>query len=504
MSDTAANDDPGRTNTAGVAPQPGAPANTAHPTAAMQAVVVVHGMGEQRPMDTIKAFVNAVWETDPDITRNGLPDSTQVWSKPDQRTGSLELRRITTRETIPDQVFPGGVRTDFYELYWADLTAGSTWDQFTSWVCGLLFRPWSRVPPDVHSAWLLLWFLSLVVVALAIIGILPASVWSANPALAAWQWLFVAAAAAATAIIHNTVTTTFGRVVRYTQATPDNIAARANVRDRGLKLLRSLHDETTDYKRIIVVAHSLGSILAHDLLSYFWAERDAARKIPDNGPEFDDLCALESAAHRVGANPDTGTADAAALREYFAAQRRLRLRFGKGWLISDFVTLGSPLTHAEFLLASSKADLEQRKIARELPESPPYRESLDPIVLQHAVAIGKLPVDAAVPQNLLMSFPVPPAYRVWELHHAAPFAVVRWTNIYDPAKFVFFGDVIGGPLAAVFGPAIIDVNLKGLRGQSYCFTHTKYWTLDGDKKHIAALRAAVNLLDRPDVDPNHV
>jgi hypothetical protein len=32
-----------------------------------------------------------------------------------------------------------------------------------------------------------------------------------------------------------------------------------------------------------------------------------------------------------------------------------------------------------------------------------------------------------------------------ELHRAAPFAVVRWTNIYDPAKLVFFGDIIGGP-----------------------------------------------------------
>jgi hypothetical protein len=121
--------------------------------AAMQAVVVIHGMGEQRPMDTIKAFVRAVWETDEDITRNGLPNPTQVWSKPDERTGSLELRRITTRETITSPPeFPGGVRTDFYELYWADLTAGSTWNQFTAWVGGLLFRPWNRVPRDVHLA----------------------------------------------------------------------------------------------------------------------------------------------------------------------------------------------------------------------------------------------------------------------------------------------------------------------------------------------------------------
>jgi hypothetical protein len=157
------------------------PAAAAKAAAAMQAVVVIHGMSEQRPMDTIKGFVRAVWETDDEITRNKLPNPTQVWSKPDARTGSLELRRITTRETIPSHEFPGGVRTDSYELYWADLTAGSTWDQFVGWVGGLLIRPWRRVPPDVHLAWVLLWIASLIVAALAIVGILPATVWQYKP-----------------------------------------------------------------------------------------------------------------------------------------------------------------------------------------------------------------------------------------------------------------------------------------------------------------------------------
>jgi hypothetical protein len=47
-------------------------------------------MGEQMPMDTIKGFVRAVWETDTVITANGLPNPAEVWSKPDVRTGSLE------------------------------------------------------------------------------------------------------------------------------------------------------------------------------------------------------------------------------------------------------------------------------------------------------------------------------------------------------------------------------------------------------------------------------
>ena len=156
------------------APQP-ASAGTTH--ADMQAVVVIHGMGEQRPMDTIKAFVKAVWEADEVITANKLPHPTQVWSKPDVRTGSLELRRITTRESIPSASFPHGVRTDFYELYWADLTAGSTWDQLTGWVHGLLLRPLSRVPPDVRLAWVALWIATLIVIALAGLAAVPADSW---------------------------------------------------------------------------------------------------------------------------------------------------------------------------------------------------------------------------------------------------------------------------------------------------------------------------------------
>ena len=65
-----------------------------------QAIVVIHGMGEQMPMDTIKGFVHAAWETVTDLTANGLPNPAEVWSKPDVRTGSLELRRITTRQSI--------------------------------------------------------------------------------------------------------------------------------------------------------------------------------------------------------------------------------------------------------------------------------------------------------------------------------------------------------------------------------------------------------------------
>ena len=166
-------------------------------------------------------------------------------------------------------------------------------------------------------------------------------------------------------------------------------------------------------------------------------------------------------------------------------------------MITDFVTLGSPLAHAEFLIAASAEDLARRKFERELPQSPPLREDLDPKVFQLARATHKLPVGPSFETSKLISFPPPSSPHVWELHHAAPFAVVRWTNIYDSASLVFRGDIIGGPVANAFGPAIIDIDLKSLRGQSRSFTHTKYWAIDGEPIHIEVLRKAINLLDEP-------
>ena len=142
---------------------PAQPSTTPESHFPKQAIVVIHGIGEQRPMDTITDFVRAVWETDPDVCRNGKPLPAETWSKPDVRTGSLELRRITTRESTPTPAFPRGARSDFYELYWADLSAGSTWDEVRAWVAGLLCRnPFTSVPRDVMLAWIALWVLCLV------------------------------------------------------------------------------------------------------------------------------------------------------------------------------------------------------------------------------------------------------------------------------------------------------------------------------------------------------
>jgi hypothetical protein len=194
--------------------------------------------------------------------------------------------------------------------------------------------------------------------------------------------------------------------------------------------------------------------------------------------------------------------------EYLAAQTefghllRIRARPEEGqpdarWLISDFITLGSPLSHAEFLMAKSKDDLMQRQQDREYPTSPPLRELLDPGYEPRAIAAG---FEITPGRGQLLAFPFDPTQ--WQLHHACPFAATRWTNIHDPARLIAFGDLISGPVAPSFGHGIIDIDLRELRGQSWRFTHTRYWKLADDNAatdppcHIKELREALDLLGR--------
>ncbi len=470
-----------------------------------QAVVVIHGMGEQIPMDTLRGFIRNVWKGDKELTRNGLPNPEQVWSKPDTRAGSHELRRITTRQTRPLPDHDSGVRTDFYELYWADLTAGSKWDEFTSWVAHLLFRRWSRVPKDVREAYVLLLVSSIVIAVVAALALVPGEIWKGRTlggvgldGLATWNWVILLAAGAGGSLLHSGVTKTFGRVVRYTVAKPDHIATRQAVRERGLLLLSALH-EGGSYERIIIVSHSLGTILALDLLSYFWAQREAAHTIvADDEEELGALVALEVAAAKLCDSKGRTPAD---IQGFHRAQRRLRKMLAgrqapsegevdRRWLISDFVTLGSPLTHAEFLLAESKEDLTERFDDREMMKCPPEREQLDPAVQKWAARIFVNSDGQAL--DRLFSFPTVAGDRVtWELHHAAAFSVVRWVNVYDPPKGIFWGDLIGGPLSDTFGPGVTDVSLR----QQQFFTHTKYWSRAADSSPSQTLRLVVNLSD---------
>lgn len=444
-------------------------------------------------MDTIRSFVRTVWSQDitltPKLNKNSRredPDTKELinksWITPDDRAGSHELRRITTPEDV------NGVITDFYELYWSDVTQGTTVERLKAWVMGLLLRKWSDVPTDVRKLYVLLWIASLAFA-------LPALIAAAIPLLGlktvfhlpATAWTGIAAVMA---FILSRLLPFLGDVAIYVQAFPGTVGKRKEARERGLTLMSGLMEDRS-YDRIVMVAHSLGTILAYDLLQILWAKYAPNPKQPRDHP------ALLRSLRAVGAMAlPIGTAERAAVRfdkARLAAFRRLQweayeqLRIDPvgeplPWKISDFVTFGSPLTHAEFLMTHNKPALDRAVEERQLSTCPPVSEFKTPTILY-------------------------PSSNPKHPHHAAVFAATRWTNVYDEGNGWISGDPVSGSLEENFGPGIENIRVK-LRGKLGRFvTHTKYWDADArgeeivdgkptGRSHLDVMRYAVDLRRR--------
>jgi hypothetical protein len=269
--------------------------------------------------------------------------------------------------------------------------------------------------------------------------------------LAGIQWL----------VIHY-----IGDAARYLSATTRNIKLRQEIRADGIRLLKKIQAEGK-YERVIFVGHSLGSVIAYDILKHVWQEihEEYQRPVKSNQPA---LAQVEQIGEdlRQGFNGVT-------VKDYMDAQVKAwkELRgLGNPWLVTDLITLGSPLAHAAMLLASDEEDLRARQRQRELPTNPPVFEIEKRGKVEHR------------------SY----SYRVWDkygkkqdiplraLHHAGLFACTRWTNIYFPAHGNIFGDIVGGPLQPIFGPGIRDIAVrsgKPLRDRTLP-AHTSYWLIE--------------------------
>jgi hypothetical protein len=508
------------------------------------AVVVIHGMGEPRPLQTITAFVDTVYCQDQSLGRRGAAGPLNISISPDSATGSAELRRITTHAADGPQK-----RTDFYEFYWADIMDGTPVEMVTAWIQMLLLRaPW-RVPKSVRvfSAWLILWALFLIVVTAGFLTVYPdlaevdfiksmkaafgemTRFWTGMAFIAIGAAVllisFVLAllhpdrdvrrvklgvplvligigllvrflpaviieeprvwAAAITAVVgwfmNVLVAPYLGDVVRYVRATPSTVERRMMVRDRGIELLEALHAKRLDdedmwrhtqadandqpyYDRIVIVGHSLGSIVAYDLLQLFW-ERHGPTHHEDwpasNTKVQQALADVDQFVKQQWGKPQV---QPFAKAKFFAAQATLQdmLRIEKPhWRISDLITLGSPLAHSEFLLADSVAEMERAFDERRFATSPPHPDKArGPTMLYPGKGDSTL-------------YP----------HFAAQFAVVKWTNIHDHSHNPLLGDLISGALGWLFGPGIEEHEVAIMRPKRpwiirRIFTHTQYWSWD--------------------------
>lgn len=430
-----------------------------------QAVVVIHGIGEQQPMGTIRSFVDAVLPTRGDVPA--------YYSKPDPLSELFELRRLQATESR--------TRTDFYEYYWAYNVEGTKLWSVLLWMLSLMRRSPKNVPQGVRVVWSLSWVLVLFFLGLVAVGAIDffgKMIDTAGKLTLLSLFLFVFISCIQFAIVSYV-----GDAARYLSPLPTNINLRQKIRSQGVQLLRSLH-ESGRYDRIIIVGHSLGSVIGYDIISRLWLEHNEKLLALEADPKVKDFILTAMATGRA-AQPavrdelsETGEMlyrmphHPSALQDFRRSQVkawREQRSLGNTWLISDFITLGSPLAHAELFLAASKEEFANRKRQREVVTCPPQRDAKGyAFSPRQSVVVGAVErADGSKTEK---------RYTPLILHHAAPFAVTRWTNLFFPVTLGLLGDLVGGPLAPVFGPGVLDVPVGTTRRLGWTLrAHTSYW-----------------------------
>lgn len=424
-----------------------------------QAVVIIHGIGEQKPMSTLRGFVDTLvkHEASERIKKGEITEYRKnYWSKPDQVSDSYELRRL---------VLAGEKRrptTDFYEYYWAFNMQGTNIGHIIPWFKTLLLKwPW-QVPKRLFLVWFFSWILTLGIVSGVLIFFSNADENPFGEGLRGKAYSLLGT----TILIwlQRTLISYIGDAARYLTPNPSNIRERQAIRHEGIALLKKLHepDEKGEkqYDRIVVVGHSLGSVIAYDIITYLWTYYNQTYA-PDKGVDakyFDTVKeAADALEEAIQAKQDEDTI--AQLREIFRAAQvacwKALREAGNPWLITDLVTLGSPLAHGAFLLSENEEDFKERKQERELLTCPPLIEQ---------------------DKYYYWSF----KSKRYFLHHAAAFAPTLWTNIYYP------GDFIGGPLGKSMGLGIKDIevnydgDLQSIISQFSPVTHISYWLTRAD------------------------
>ncbi|MFN0069428.1 MAG: hypothetical protein ACKVYV_17545 [Limisphaerales bacterium] len=411
------------------------------------ALVLIHGIGEQRPMETLRDFIKAVFPAD--------------WtcrSRPDRLAASLEVRKIQVE--APDS----GPRVDCHEYYWAHHIQGTSVVHILRWLVRLFRTPdrdleamSSHLSNNTYT-----WAKGAAAATAFLLAAVTAAgmywVNSGGWASKAWAWIALSPIPLALSGLWLLLQTKFVEVVgdaaRYLDNAPANIAARQVIRRECMEILEALNQS---YSRVIIVGHSLGSVIAYDALKFLWAGQKPHAGMPATESNTIGLRLLHNPP-RVG------------LPRFLAIQHRLFNELIAGnsdqpWRISDLITLGSPLAHAPMLFSRSRDEFDELKLQREFPTSPPQND-------------GGSGICGWYEDGTLF------------LHHAALFAVVRWTNICFP------GDPIAGPLRDVFGSGIKDVHLTGGKG-NYA-DHVRYW--QSDRPGYAPIAGEIMALVRSEAD----
>lgn len=457
-----------------------------------QAVVLIHGISEHRPTETLRSFVEAVL---PDTLKDS---QTRYRSKPDRMAESFELRCLQA----PSHRGTHRPITDFYEYYWAHHMQESKYGSGLSWLGCLLVRPFWQIPKNLRPIYFVTYaglLLALLILCWGIFDQTGQSILARLFALYEKKQFYVAVAVLVVQAIGSRFFLHYvANAARYLTPTPDNIEARNKIRAEGIQLLRSLH-ESGKYFRIVIVGHGIGSVIGYDILRHLWVdfrESYSPSFVKQPLAEQFDIVAynLQRSTMPVASN----------VIEKFQQQQHVLWRehraAGIPWLVTDFITLGSPLSNAALLMADTIQCFEKRKIEFEFPCCPPVliqQTSPDKQRYKYDIHYQKKyrSLDQSDPINVLIP------------HHGAPFASTRWTNLFFPHRMGIFGDIVGGSLAESFGKGILDIPVYPSNDAFIyrtLYSHICYWKNGGtipaernnkefEKDCLVALRSAMRL-----------
>lgn len=392
-----------------------------------QAVILIHGVGEQKPNQTLRNFVKAV-----------VGDS-EYYNKP-ARVGCVsELRKL---KVIKDRA-KGIPDTDFYELYWAH-NIPNVMQPIISWAIKVLVNSIFVLRDNLS---VVLWLVATFIV-LSFIGVYCVLT---EYDIASSAIVKTAASAVVPYLTASFVYNYLGKAASYLNPAPSNVNYRQTIREEGFSLLLALH-KLKKYSRIIVVGHSLGSVIGYDIIRQYWSflavnnemghVDDAVVKgfrnattilSSENAPEGERVELFQQAQHKFW--------------------RELR-KANFPWLITDFITIGSPLAHAPLLLSETIEEFTVRKIEREYAECPPIDCNKRAVMYDLNKKSDSGIACVSVPED------------------DCPFACTRWVNIYFDNKYVVYGDPIGGPLQKYFGKGIKDIKIES-NVSWHC--HNLYW-----------------------------
>lgn len=439
-----------------------------------QAVILIHGIGEQKPGQMLREFMDNVFDRDAGEC---------YYIKPDYASSLFEMRMASVPKG--NSIRPA---TDVYELYWAHTIQDTTLPQVYSWLVRLVFfSRWAKIPKTLRSIVLVARILLTLAAIIAIFFFFSYHTPMGLKGIAGGILIVLGILLPILLkVFGNYYLVNFaGDAARYLEPNASNISRRQEIREAGVKFLNTLHNKGR-YSRIIVYGHSLGSVIAYDILSLAWAHRSRIYK-PASHVRSRRIMALENIFNRVQSNrtqPDLSYIQSMQNKAWAEYNQN-----GFNWLITDLITSGSPLAHAQWLLnLDSKTSFNDLVRERTFPTCPPQAETPSIIPMnnhprQKFTYTHSFNDPNSVNMERCLSVQIP--------HHGGLFAITRWTNLFFPCRGISLsGDPIGGPLSQNFGKWINDIPLVQ---KKKTFAHSLYTKRSEETNAVQEVRRALKL-----------